>query len=181
MVSRVRSGVHGWQSARRGSTLLGLMVVLSLAIVSCGGNGSGQVSGGKEVTVPVHVVQGRSGAVMALVPVYIDSQGPYLFALDTGASVTAIDSALVDQLKLPVVGRGAQITGVTGSETVRLVRLANWRAGDVPLPAITATDIPLPQQDVESGLVGLLGSDVLSQYGAITVDYERQVLILRSR
>ena len=131
--------------------------------------------------MPLQVITGSGGAVLALVPVTINGQGPYSFTLDTGASTSLVDKALVDRLNLPVVGRAQQVTGVTGSETARQIRLDNWSIGSVQLPTTIATDLPLPASDVQAGMLGLLGSDVLSTFGAITVDYERQVLVLRSR
>ena len=127
------------------------------------------------------MVQGPNGAVLAFVPITINGHGPYAFALDTGAATSLVDRTLVDQINLPVVGHVQQVTGVTGTGTARLIRLDNWSVGNVKLPTITATDLALPPSDVQSGLRGLLGSDVLSTFGAVTVDYERQQLVLRDR
>ncbi len=164
--------------------LAGLLVLLLAAVLtacSAGGDpASTPTPQGSEQTVPLQVVQGPGGSVLALVPVYINDQGPYYFALDTGASTSAIDSVLVDQLGLQVVGRPQQVTGITGSVVTRLVRVDTWRVGNVPLPAANVTDLNLPGPSTGGGLQGLLGSDMLSHFGAVTVDYDRKLLVLRT-
>jgi aspartyl protease len=144
-----------------------------------------------EQTVSIQVIA-RTGAqrsALALVPVYIDEHGPYPFALDTGASTSLISSALAHKFHLPEVGAPQVVSGVTGTGRAVNVRVGNWRAGKVPLPqtllaamlpsAQGATKAPPRSQGRRVGApVGLLGSDVLSRYGKIAVDYDRSLLIL---
>jgi predicted aspartyl protease len=132
-----------------------------------------------ELQVPLQVAQGPNGATLALVPIFIDGQGPFNFALDTGASNSLIDSSLAQQLGLPVVGTAGQVTGVTGAANAQLVNVDVWSVGNVHLPSLTAVSLPLPAANSGPGLVGLLGSDVLSTFGTVDVDYGRQVLFLR--
>jgi hypothetical protein len=128
--------------------------------------------------VPLTIVSGPGGAVLALVPVYINGQGPFGFALDTGASMTVVDSSVVKQLNLPVVGSAGEATGVGGMVTAQLVRVDSWRVGNVNLSPQTIATVNLPGSNTERGLKGLLGSDILSQYGEISVNYDRRVLTL---
>jgi Aspartyl protease len=144
-----------------------------------------------EQTVHVLVVAktGPQRAAMALVPVYIDERGPYPFALDTGASSSLISATLAHQLHLAAQSPATTIHGITGAGRAYQVRLGNWRAGRVPLPP-SLIDAMLPREGGESGgeppahgrrragPAGLLGSDVLSRYGKIAVDYDRGLLIL---
>jgi hypothetical protein len=140
-----------------------------------------------ELSVPLQVVQGMGGSVLALVPVTINGEGPFLFALDTGASQTLIDSGLVEELDLPLGGQTGPLTGVTGTTQGRTVRLEDWQMGEVTMPAINGVTLPLPEFYIPRGLRqpqtfrGLLGSDILSRFGSVTIDYERETLILRSR
>lgn len=136
---------------------------------------------GQEISVPLRIVEGPSGAVLALVPVSIQGQGPFPFALDTGASQSLIDRNLVDQLGLPIVGHSQGVTGIAGVTEADLTRVEAWSVGNAPLPAMNTITLDLPDVGGEEQIRGLLGSDILSEFGAITVDYERQVLILRSR
>ncbi len=136
---------------------------------------------GQVQEVPLQVVEGPQGAVLALVPVLIAGQGPFAFALDTGASQSLVDSDIARQLNLPVVGRAGQVTGVTGAQQADLVRVSEWRVGDVSLPQTDVISLGLPEPSRGVGLAGLLGSDILSRFGAITVDYQREVLVLHQR
>jgi len=166
--------------------LLGIFLFLqTFALQGCSGLDrpfllTGGQQQGQTRSVQLQVIE-QGGSVLALVPVYIDGQGPYAFALDTGASRSLIDQELADQMGLQVVGRADDVTGVTGTTEADIVRVDQWRAGDVQLPTSTAIVLDLPGSSRQSGLRGLLGSDVLSSFGAITVDYEEGVLILRSR
>lgn len=128
--------------------------------------------------VPLTIVSGPGGTVLALVPVYINGQGPFGFALDTGASMTVVDSSVVKQLNLPVLGSAGEATGVGGMVTAQLVRVDSWRVGNVNLPPQTIATVDLPGSNTERGLKGLLGSDILSDYGEISVNYDRRVLTL---
>ncbi len=128
--------------------------------------------------VPLTIVAGPGGSVLALVPVYINGKGPYGFALDTGASMSVVDSGIARQLNLPDVGSAGEATGVGGMVEARLVRVDTWRVGNVNLSSNTLSTINLPGANTERGLQGLLGSDVLSDFDVITVDYDRRVLIL---
>lgn len=140
-----------------------------------------QLQGSK--IVPLIVVQSPSGdSVRLFVPVYIQGQGPFPFALDTGASSSVIDSALVDLLSLPKASGTAQAVGVSGQvNNISQVNVSNWRVGNVSLPAMKVASINIPNpgsQSRYSGVAGLIGSDILNNYGAVVVDYRDGVLIL---
>ncbi|MHB1132729.1 MAG: retropepsin-like aspartic protease, partial [Chloroflexota bacterium] len=130
------------------------------------------------VTIPLDVQTGFDGSVLVLVPVYIDGQGPYEFALDTGASRSLVDEDLADELNLRTVGRAQPVLGVFGAGEARLVAVDDWRLGEVDLPASRAVTLDLPGPSRGQGLRGLLGSDMLATFGAVTIDYEAEVLIL---
>ncbi len=129
--------------------------------------------------VPLRVVDGPVGGVVALVSVSISGQGPYSFALDTGASQSVVDLQIASQLGLPVVGRAPYVVGVTGGTEASLVRVDRWQMGDVSLPATRLVALDLPQTNRSIGLQGLLGSDMLSKFGAVTVDYANDQLLLQ--
>lgn len=132
-----------------------------------------------ERTVQLLVLQGPEGSALALVPVYIDGQGPFTFALDTGASHSLIDRRLAERLHLSVAGPPVITTGVASRTTSIPVQVAAWSVGQVRLPARTLVMLDLPRASNEAHqLQGLLGSDVLSLFGTILVDYDGQVLTL---
>lgn len=143
-----------------------------------------------EQTVPLVVVATRGAqkrTTFALIPVYIDGQGPFPFALDTGASRSLIAAALARRLHLPDRGSAGELYGIVGGASAENVMVSDWRAGSVKLPSeIVATlgsasgsAVPPPAQGKRGqGPLGLLGSDVLSRYGKIAVDYDKSFLIL---
>jgi hypothetical protein len=131
---------------------------------------------------------GAQRAALALVPVKIDGQGPFPFALDTGASRSLISAKLARRLRLAPAGPAKPVFGVAGSGNAYPVRIGNWSAGSAQLPP-SRIDVLQPRANKPRqappgsgprirGPVGLLGSDVLSRYGKIAVDYDKSILIL---
>lgn len=131
---------------------------------------------GRQVSIPVRVVTtGR--ATLVMVPVKVNGRGPYEFILDTGASTSTVDRALVNRIGLPRTGETAKVRGVTGTSIVPLVRLRSWTLGGQRLAGRNLTVTDMRQQNV----FGLLGSDELRRFGRVAVDYQRKRLILRER
>jgi predicted aspartyl protease len=127
--------------------------------------------------VPLRVVSGPGG-VFAFLEVYIRGEGPFAFTVDTGASNSVVDFDVVRKLGLKTIGDPVAVTGITCRGEAGRLRMRRWRAGAIRLPAgeIQAIDMPEPGGGIE--IDGLLGSDVLSSFGAITVDYESERLLL---
>jgi predicted aspartyl protease len=130
--------------------------------------------------VPLRVVSGPGG-VFAFANVFIRGRGPYAFTVDTGASHSVIDYDVVQKLRLKTIGKPVTVTGITCRGQAGRLRMRKWRAGGVALPAgeIQTIDMPEPGGGIE--IDGLLGSDVLSTFGAITVDYHGQRLLLGAK
>ena len=129
----------------------------------------------KGTSVDLTVVDAQ-GTTYVLAPVHIEGKGPYQFLLDTGASISTIDQQLAEELGLKFTGRTAGVMGVAGRTNVELIRVEQWRVGNVSLDAgrMAALDLPRHPRNVS----GLLGSDVLRDFGWITVDYERERLVV---
>jgi predicted aspartyl protease len=131
-------------------------------------------------TVPLEVGEAAAGGgTLVFVPVHIDGEGPYTFVLDTGASNTAIDAELAEELGLSDAGLEGSVEGVTGEGAGTLVSVESWRLGDVELDSQRILAIELgggrgPLADFD----GLLGSDVLSKFGSVTIDYDAGVFVL---
>jgi hypothetical protein len=133
--------------------------------------------GDRNQPVALNVVRGADGAIVALVPVYIDTRGPFTFTLDTGASRSLVDRSVVTQLHLKILGPApGELAGLFGSSKAQIVRVDRWRAGQVDLPAGDLLTAPLGNFG-QSG-AGLLGSDVLSRFHSVTIDYENELLVL---
>jgi Aspartyl protease len=137
-----------------------------------------------EQTVKIEVVATSSAPnrqTLALVPVFIDGRGPLPFALDTGASRSLISASLAAQLHLPGRGSAGMLQGVTGAASAENFAVASWRAGNITLPPALIAAIGSPATGTATrlrGPVGLLGSDVLSRYGKIAIDYDKGLLVL---
>jgi predicted aspartyl protease len=126
-------------------------------------------------TVPLVILKARDGETLALARVIVHGRAlPFL--IDTGSSKTLVDTALARKLHLKTVGKPIKVTGVGCSETARKVRLRGWSIGGQPLPNIIATSSNIAGADGRA--FGLLGSDVLSHFGAIGIDYAHGQLTL---
>lgn len=129
-------------------------------------------------TVPV-TVRESPGGVLVFVDVTIGGEGPHTFLVDTGASTSAIDDDLVEELGLEETGQTAQLSGVIGDGSVRLYTVEQWSIGDFALEGETIGAVDLGGAAEGSGAVqfsGLLGSDQLSRFGAVTIDYAGQTM-----
>jgi hypothetical protein len=137
-----------------------------------------------EETVKIEVLATSARPIrqtLALVPVFIDGHGPLPFALDTGASRSLISATLAGQLHLPARGSAGMLQGVTGAASAENFAVASWRAGAIKLPPSLIAAIGSPTSGAVTrlhGPVGLLGSDVLSRYGKIAIDYDKGLLVL---
>jgi predicted aspartyl protease len=165
-----------------------LALLLLWSLVGCLPLPSQVVSLGPQVagaSVPLQVLKDPTGSVLVLVSITIQDQGPYTFVLDTGASRTVLDRPVVDSLHLEPVDATPIASDVSGAVEATVVRVTQWRMGDVDLPGTIVASIdlsgpnaPALQQALGRRVDGLLGSDILSEYGAITIDYVRSTLIL---
>jgi hypothetical protein len=126
-------------------------------------------------TVPLRVLQAGDSTI-AFVPVTIGGQGPFLFALDTGASKTVVDVQVADQIGLARTGEQREVSGVVGQQNAPLARVEQWQLGDFALPAADVALLDLPNPPQGEGLQGLLGSDLLSGFEYVVVDYDDQRL-----
>lgn len=167
----------GWHMAGVGAVALLLLLTLAACSIHIGSSASAAGSGNNGTTEKVKVVHGQNGATLVLLPVKINGQGPFTFALDTGASTSLIDRPLAQQLKLPQNGTPQPIAGVSGKEQSIPVKVNTWSVGTkITLPASTVSSANLFASQRSSGLQGLVGSDIWSQFGKITIDYSAQTL-----
>ncbi len=127
-------------------------------------------------TVPLRVITGSSGQTIAIVAVHIGSSGPFSFILDTGASSSVVSTQVAKELGLPVARTIGPVSGVGGViGRAQTTDVTQWRMGTVALPPTELIMISFPGS---GGPDGLLGSDVLSQFGTVNVDFSRRVLQL---
>lgn len=173
-LSGARSGAP---APRRWLLLWCLAVCCAVSLSACTIQvGQPQVVSAKDaINVPIQVQRLEGGGVDVLVAVMIDGQGPFTFVVDTGAESSLIDSNTAAELNLQKAGHEHQIGGIGGTERAIPVSIPRWSMGKVRLPASTVDSASV--QDLSgSNTVGLLGSDVLSQFGNITINYDLNIL-----
>jgi predicted aspartyl protease len=119
--------------------------------------------------------------VVALVPVTINGKGPFTFALDTGASKSLMDSAVAKRLQVPKKGSAGKIAGINSVTKASLVKVTTWKVGQIKLPPTTIVSTNLPFGNAYTGIQGLLGSDMLSGFDVVTIDYGKKQLRLHPR
>lgn len=126
-------------------------------------------------TVPLVILKAKDGETVALARVVVNGHR-FPFEIDTGSAKTLVDDALAKKLHLKTIGRPIRVIGVGCSESARKVRLKNWSIGGQRLPNIIATSSVIAGANGHA--FGLLGSDVLSHFGTISIDYAHGQLTL---
>jgi hypothetical protein len=161
---------------------LAAVALAALLAAGCGGSTKAQTSevpkGSLFVAIKV-LKQGKQ--VLAVVPVKIDGHGPYAFALDTGASTSLVDSQVAKELRVRTTGTKQRIAGVASVSRVASIKVKAWSVGGVKLPSTTIVEANLPFGNASGGVQGLLGSDMLSQFDIVTIDYDHSRLVLHHR
>lgn len=147
---------------------------LPSAASGCSG-ASARAGGGEAVPLTVSVVAGQ---VAETADVCIGGRGPYPFILDTGAGESTIDAGLARRLHLVSAGAATEFAGVGCTGTARPVTVGAWSLDGVDLASQQLTAARLPQIGGKGEPDGLLGSDVLSRFGAIRIDFDPGALIL---
>jgi|SRR5450631_198940 hypothetical protein len=110
-----------------------------------------------------------------IVSVMVNDQGPFPFALDTGANRTVVSPQLVAALGLHSDGDAVTMHGATGSAEVPTVLVERIAAGDVVLERQQ-----LPVADaMTSGIYGILGVDGLASK-RIIVDFTHHRIDIRN-
>ena len=151
-------------------------VTFALPPPAAGCTGASAVSGGGEkVPLTVSVVAGQ---VAETADVCIGGQGPYAFVLDSGAGQSTIDAGLAHRLHLASAGPASEFAGVGCTGAAQPVSVGAWSLDGVPLAAQQLTAATLPQMGGKGEPDGLLGSDVLSRFGAVRIDFDAGALVL---
>jgi len=132
---------------------------------------------GSVTRVPMNVV--RSGAlVFEFVPVCIAGRGPFPFILDTGASESVVAAGLARVLGLAAIGPAGVASGVNCRAILHNGPPTRWSLGSVPLAPQALPQIAIPLFGATDAPAGLLGSDVLSRFGRVRLDFAARQLVL---
>lgn len=117
------------------------------------------------------------GRSLVIVPVMLNSSGPYDFVLDTGARLTIVDRSLASELHLARLGP-THVTGVGTYMNAEYGGLETLQAGThaIKQPLILIQDLRWVQQN-DRHVRGILGSNFLKHYDLL-IDYEHRILCL---
>jgi predicted aspartyl protease len=130
----------------------------------------------KGISAPVDVKKDFQGNTLVLVSVTLEGQGPYVMALDTGASKTLVDRTVAEKLQLPVAGPPQEFSGIGGQQQATPVRINSWNIDKIKLPSSEIASIVLGQAQRSAGIVGFLGSDLMGRFGLVSIDYNNSTL-----
>lgn len=160
--------------------------LLASALLSAWTAGCAEVGRPSESSAPPDTTSGGiafklvgPGGAALVVPAYINGKGPIDLILDTGATLTCVDTSLVRALALPE--RRAMIgtaVGIGGGGLVRIVGVDSLRVGAASARDLTACSMNLGALGAIGPEVrGLLGLNFLRSF-RVTLDFERKVLHL---
>ena len=130
---------------------------------------------GPASVVPVRVVR---SAIVA--NVCIGGDGPFPFLVDTGGATSLVDSSLAARLHLALVDGPRAVSSFTCKRQISFAAVSRWSAGNMTLLP-QAVEVGTVRSPALPNLDGVLGSDTLSSFGAVRIDYRKQILTLGPR
>jgi predicted aspartyl protease len=153
------------------------LITVILAALLAGPVVLGGSSNAGTSAAPMRVVRGAGGEVTAVVTVTVNDHA-YPFVVDTGAAGSMIDAGVARELGLPEAGGArSRVSGIGGTVDATAVMVDGWAVGPVALPRLRMEALPLGGA-LGGGAVGLLGSDVLSRFESVTLDFGAERLEL---
>src|ERR1700733_8510919 len=113
----------------------------------------------------------------AVVAVKVNGAGPYDFMVDTGATITVVDTDLVDQLKLPIEGTGT-IHSFAAASTVWRSIAREIMVGDLTVKNVAIVSMKNPLLGSERPSIrGILGENFLHHFELLIDNQHRQVTL----
>ena len=114
-----------------------------------------------------------------ILPVKVNSQGPFQFILDTGASVVCLSQTTAKTLKLKG-GSTEQALSASGMFDVNLVKTKSLSIGRALRRNMIVAVMDMEDMSEKLGckIDGILGYDFLKSY-QLTIDYPKQVITFK--
>jgi hypothetical protein len=169
------AAVPSLASASQKSTALGLMG--SSQPIESAGCAHSQPADSSPSVLSVRIVHIAMGEV-ALVGVCIEGAGPFPFLIDSGSSISVVDTQLSRRFHLRQVAVPQQAAGIGCQATVVPEDVSSWSVGGLDLKPQVVVSASLPNIAKSQPLAGVIGSDVLSRFGSIRIDYRTQTMSL---
>ncbi len=132
---------------------------------------------GRPPVLAVKVVRIDTGAAV-LVNACIEGAGPFPFVIDSGSSFSVINKELSRRFHLHQVGATQRAAGIACSATVVPEQLGSWSVGRLALRPQVVFSASLPNLEPNQPLAGVIGSDVLSRFGSVRIDYQKRTVSL---
>lgn len=108
----------------------------------------------------------------------IEGAGPFPFLIDSGSSISVVDTQLSRRFQLHQVAVPQQAAGIGCSATVVREDVSSWSVGGLVLKPQVVVSASLPNLAKSQPLAGVIGSDVLSRFGSTRIDYRTQTVSL---
>ncbi len=126
------------------------------------------ITGKAKITAPMTVVM-QPGSVSTAVPVTFKGGGEkHEFNPDTGASISIVDKTLGKKLHLKHTGKANEANTACTVVTVPNVRSGPWELAGHKLAPRELGSVDLIKTSPSEGL---LGADVMKEYGSVVFDY----------
>jgi predicted aspartyl protease len=117
---------------------------------------------------------------LILVQAIVNETGPYVFALDTGASATVVSSELADSLGIEMVAVSAATTGGGHQANVSISSIETFAIGTAKLydlPIVVADFLGSLSQVLGTKIDGIVGYNYLKEF-VVIIDYPNEFLYL---
>jgi len=151
-------------------------VLAWMAVTGCTVGAPPGFSNGEHWAVPL---VGPLENGLLIVPASVNGHGPYLFAFDPDAGVTAIDKQVVDEADLPTIP-GPRVADETDTGQVRFyAQMFDLKIGNLNIDRRDVMIFPVGFYDTEGRhLNGIIGRDVLSDSIVFGFDRDQGLVTL---
>jgi Predicted aspartyl protease len=184
----------------RAAAALGAVALAAALLAGCGSSGSaaqhshatsppttaasqaGRTALANQPLTVHAVVQHTHGTVAVFVPITVHGK-PYYFVLDSGATVSVLDTSLAKSAALPTSSAGGSSKTIGCTEHNGIAQISDWSLGSTALPPAR-----LPTQNLGFGKLkingrpvgGLFGADALTAVGRVRIDYRTGMVTLHA-
>lgn len=117
-----------------------------------------------------------------LVPALVNGHGPFVFAIDTDAHVSAVDTDVV-QIAGPRTGEGPDLLDESDTERDRFyAEILEWNLGSLTVKNKPAQIVPARAFDIEGRRIhGVIGRDILADSLVFAFDRDRGEVLLTTK
>lgn len=117
---------------------------------------------------------------LVMVEAEVNGEGPFKFAVDTGASMTLISPAVARRSGVKSSDIRARAVGANGQSEVTFGRLRSLRVGEAQLSSLKVAIMSMSHinRSARTHLDGIIGYNFLKRY-RVTIDYAGRRLYLQ--